>query len=308
MDTFVLFKNMLPRYTSEELAFPGVKVERIVTEKLVTFMDEYDMDITNALYLDQAEIQKKRSDMVYVARMRRLNHQPFKVSVEVTSDKAVDAVVRVFLGPKYDCMGRLISLNDKRLDMLEIDSFVYKLETGKNTIVRSSLEMHGVIEQRPWTKNILEKGFDTTGTGFKSVESWWYKSRRGFPHRLLLPLGTLGGLPLQVFVIVTPVKTSMVLPSIDLSTMKARYACRWSVCFDTMPLGFPFDREIDVTSFFTSNMKFTDVLVYRKDLSTLSNASKNVDVSDMVMKKDDLTYLDSDMLVNWSYKDIMLWS
>nr|AAB86647.1 very methionine rich hexamerin precursor [Hyalophora cecropia] len=308
MNSFEVFKNMLPSYTREELDFPGIKVERIVTEKMVTFMDEYDMDITNALYLDQAEMQKKKSDMVYVARMRRLNHQPFKVSIDVMSDKAVDAVVRIFIGPKYDCMGRLNSVNDKRLDMVEIDSFVYKLDTGKNNIVRSSLEMHGVIEQRPWTKNILEKGFDTTGSGFKSIESWWYKSRLGFPHRLLLPLGTLGGFPLQMFVIVTPVKTGMVLPSIDMSTMKARYACRWSVCFDTMPLGFPFDREIYMPTFFTNNMKFTDVWVYRKDLSTMSNTTKDVDLSDMVMKKDDLTYLDSDMLMNWSYKDVMLMS
>uniref|UniRef100_A0A2A4JMW0 Methionine-rich storage protein n=1 Tax=Heliothis virescens TaxID=7102 RepID=A0A2A4JMW0_HELVI len=308
-ETFVMFKNMLPKYTREDFDFPGVKVDRLTTDKLVTFMDEYDMDITNAVLLDDAEMKKKHSDMVVVTRMRRLNHHPFKVTVDVTSDKTVDAVVRIFIGPKYDCLGRLMSVNDKRLDMVEIDSFMYKLETGKNTIVRNSLEMHGVIEQRPWTRRILNNMVDTVGLISKTVdvESWWFKTRVGFPHRLLLPLGRRGGMPLQMFVIVSPVKTNLLLPTVDMTIMKERKTCRWSVCFDTMPLGFPFDRKIDMTHFFTNNMKFTDVLVYRKDMG-MSNSVKDIDTSDMVMKKDDLTYLDNDQLVRWSYKDVMMMS
>ncbi|XP_026736126.1 basic juvenile hormone-suppressible protein 1 [Trichoplusia ni] len=308
-DTFFLFKKMLPKYTREDFDFPGVKIEKFTTDKLTTFIDEYDMDITNAMFLDEVEMKKKRSDMTMVARMRRLNHHPFKVTVDVTSDKTVDCVVRIFIGPKYDCLGRLMSVNDKRMDMIEMDTFLYKLETGKNTIVRNSLEMHGVIEQRPWTRRILDNMIGTVGTISKTVdvESWWYKSRIGFPHRLLLPLGRRGGMPMQMFVIVTPVKTNLLLPNLDMNIMKERKTCRWSVCFDTMPLGFPFDRKIDMTHFFTRNMKFTDVMIFRKDLS-LSNTIKDVDMSDMMMKKDDLTYLDSDMLVRWSYKDVMMMS
>lgn len=308
VDTCNLFKKTLPFYTREEFGFNGVKVEHLSTDKLVTFMDEYDIDITNAVYLDKVELQKKRSDHIIVARTRRLNHHPFKVSVDVVSDKAVDAVVRIFLGPKYDCLGRLLTVNDKRMDMVEIDSFLYKLETGKNTIVRNSLEMHGVIEQRPWTRSILNRDMDTTGSGAKTIENWWYKTRLGYPHRLLLPLGRRGGLPLQMFVIVTPVRTGLLLPNIDLDTMKQRHACRWTSCIDTMPLGFPFDRKIDMTRFFTTNMKFADVFVYRKDLSMMSNTIKDVDISDMIMKKDDLTCYDTDMLTRRSYKDVMLMS
>ncbi|CAK1585075.1 unnamed protein product [Parnassius mnemosyne] len=309
VENVVLFKKLLPRYTRSEFDFPGVKVERLVTDKLVTFMDEYDMDITNALYLDESEMQKKRSDMTYVARMRRLNHHPFKVTLDVVSEKAVDAVVRIFIGPKYDCMGRLLNVNDKRLDMVEIDSFLYKLDTGKNTIVRNSIDMHGVIMDRPWTRNLFGLGTTTTTTinSDRVVDNWWYKTRLGFPHRLLLPLGRLGGLPLQMFVVVTPVREGYVLPTIDMGIMKDRRVCRWTTCIDNMPLGFPFDREIDINRFYTNNMKFADIMVFRKDLA-LSNTVKDIDLSDMVMKRDDLTYLDTDMLVRWSYKDVMLMS
>ncbi|CAF4849210.1 unnamed protein product [Pieris macdunnoughi] len=302
-----LFKLYLPKYTRNELDFPGVRVDRITTDKLVTFMDEYDLDITNALYLDEAEIQKKKSDMTFVARMRRLNHHPFKVTVDVESEKAVDAVVRVFFGPKYDCMGRLLNFNDKRHDMLEIDSFLYKLQTGKNTIVRNSIEMHGVIGDREWTRRYFDNSGDTTGAYEKIIDSYWYKTRIGFPHRLLLPRGTVGGVEMQMFVIVTPVRTGMLLPTVDVNVMKDRHACRWTVCFDTMPLGFPFDRKIDMTDFFTTNMKFTDIKIFYKDMST-SNSVKDMDTSDMILKRDDLTYYDKDMFMKWTYKDVMMMS
>ncbi|XP_050678623.1 basic juvenile hormone-suppressible protein 1-like [Leptidea sinapis] len=306
-ETAVLYKKSLPKYTRNELEFPGVKIEAITTDKLVTFMDEYDLDITNAVYLDETEIQKKKSDKIFVARMHRLNHHAFKVNIEVESEKAVDSVVRIFIGPKYDCMGRLLNNNDKRLDMVEIDSFLYKLQTGKNTIVRNSLEMHNVIPDRQWTRRFWDTTLDTTNTFDTVVDSYWYKSRVGFPHRLLLPRGTLGGLELQMFVIVTPVRTGLVLPTVDMTVMKDRRACRWTVCYDTMPLGFPFDRETDLTRFINSNMKFTDIKVYWKDMST-ANAVKHVDVSDMVMKRDDLTNMDKDMLVRMSYRDVMMMS
>ncbi|XP_034829267.1 basic juvenile hormone-suppressible protein 1-like [Maniola hyperantus] len=303
----VLFKKFLPKYTRDELDFPGVKVERIFTDKLVTFMDDYDLDITNALYLDSSEMHKKKSDFTYVARMHRLNNQPFKVTVEVMSEKAVDAVVRIFYGPKYDCMGRLLNFNDKRLDMVEIDSFMYKLDTGKNTIVRKSTEMHNIIGDRPWTRHIMDGIGDSTIGVDRVVNSYWYKSRLGFSHRLLLPLGRVGAFPMQFYVIVTPVRTGLLLPSVDINIMKERHTCRWSSCYDAMPLGFPFDREIDMTHFFTNNMKWVDVVVYRKDLAT-ANSVKDIDTSDMVMKRDDMTYLDNDMLVRWSYRDVMMMS
>ncbi|XP_049872716.1 basic juvenile hormone-suppressible protein 1-like [Pectinophora gossypiella] len=307
-DCFVLFKKMLPVYTRDEFDFPGIKVEGITTDKLVTFMDEYDVDITNAMWLDDAELKKKHSDMVFIGRKRRLNNHPFKVTIDVVSDKAVDAVVRIFLGPKFDCMGRLIGINDKRMDMFEIDSFLYKLDTGKNTIVRNSMEMHNVIGDRPMTRMIWDKVMDTTGVvSGRMVDHWWFKSRVGFPHRLLLPLGMLGGMHMQLFVIVTPVRKGLVLPMIDIDMMKDRRVCYFTTCIDTMPLGFPFDRHIDVTKFFTPNMKFHDVKIYRKDLTTM-NAVKDVDMTDMVMKRDDLTMLDSDMMVRWSYRDVMLMS
>lgn len=303
----VIFKKLMPVYTREQLDFPGVKIESITTDKLITYMDDYDMDITNAVYRNDEEFKKQQMNYLFVARQRRLNHYPFKVSIEAVSDKTVDAVVRVFLGPKYDCMGALLNLEEKRYNMLEIDTFLYKLQTGKNTIVRDSREMHHVIEDRTWARHFWDKSFardtlsmDATGAGRDELmhESWWYKSRLGFPHRLLLPLGHKGGLEMQLYVVISPVRAGVTAAAtFDTDVMKKRGACRWSVCYDMMPLGFPFDREIDSTRFFTNNMKFVDVNIYHKDLDVL-NSVKDVDTANMVLKRDDLTYtMDKDLLV-----------
>ncbi|KAA2238151.1 hypothetical protein F0L68_41555, partial [Solihabitans fulvus] len=162
--------------------------------------------------------------------------------IDVMSDKTVDAVVRIFLGPKYDCMGRLMSVNDKRLDMFELDSFMYKLVNGKNTIVRSSMDMQGFIPEYLSTRRVMESEMMPSGDGQTMVKDWWCKSRNGFPQRLMLPLGTIGGLDMQMYVIVSPVRTGMLLPTLDMTMMKDRCACRWSSCISTMPLGYPFDR------------------------------------------------------------------
>ncbi|XP_047990432.1 basic juvenile hormone-suppressible protein 1-like [Leguminivora glycinivorella] len=289
LEVFQLFKKQLPKYTLEELDFPGVKVESVSTTELVTFIDTYDMDITNAVYLNETEVRNKKSDLLFVARQKRLNNHPFKVTINVSSVKPVDAVVRVFLGPKYDVLGRITDINDKRLDMIEIDTFLCKLKSGKNSIVRNSAEFQGVIEDRPWTRPMWDASVkEKIG---KIDENWWWKARVGFPRRLLLPLGTTGGMELQLFVVVTPVHTGYNLPMVDMHVINERHYGRWSAGFDELPLGFPFDRVIDTTQFFTHNMKCVDVLVYHKEAEVPKDWEASCE------RRDDLSVLDKDLFV-----------
>jgi len=58
-------------------------------------------------------------------RMPRLNHKTFNYKFDVTSDKEQDVLVRIFLGPKYDIYGKELSLNEKRMKMIEMDKFKY---------------------------------------------------------------------------------------------------------------------------------------------------------------------------------------
>jgi hypothetical protein len=70
VDMVYLFKMRLPCYTREELYFPGVKIDNIVTDKMVTYFDDYLMDMTNAVTLTEDEHKKTTSDMKFFVRKR----------------------------------------------------------------------------------------------------------------------------------------------------------------------------------------------------------------------------------------------
>ncbi|CAH2092850.1 unnamed protein product [Euphydryas editha] len=261
----IIFKMRLPSYTHEDLYFPGVKIDNIVVDKLVTYFDDYLMDMTNAVTYNNEELKKSTSDMVFFVRKRRLNHQPFKVSLDIMSDKTVDCVVRLFLGPKEDNLGNLIELNKNRFNFVELDSFIYKLNTGKNTIVRNSIDMHNLVRDRIMTRDLWKK-METVN----DVKDLWFKDLKnyhtGFPTRLLLPKGTIGGMKMMLYAIVTPLR---LVENVDVSILDTARKdiftdFRSTVLLDKMPLGFPFDRQIDVTKFFTPNMKFLDVMIFHK--------------------------------------------
>ncbi|XP_046969561.1 basic juvenile hormone-suppressible protein 2-like [Vanessa cardui] len=262
----ILFKMRLPSYTHEDLSFPGVKIDNIVVDKLVTYFDDYLMDMTNAVTLTQDEVKKTTSDMIFYVRKRRLNHQPFKVVVDIQSDKAVDCVVRMFLGPKVDHLGRVIDLNVNRLNFVELDSFLYKLNTGKNTIVRNSIDMHNLVRDRIMTRDLWKK-IDTVTDMRDLLIKDLRNYHTGFPIRLLLPKGRVGGMQMVLYVIVTPLKLvdNVDVTMFDTTRKDLTVDFRSTVLLDKMPLGFPLDRPIDLTKFFTSNMKFLDIFIYHKE-------------------------------------------
>lgn len=106
-----------------QLGYPGVKIENVDVGKLITYYDYFDIDLDNVVNVQVAEDGQY---IDYRARQTRLNHKPFTYSIEVTSDKTTDVYVRVFLGPKYDNLGREYNINDRRHYFVEIDRFPYK--------------------------------------------------------------------------------------------------------------------------------------------------------------------------------------
>lgn len=263
IDLVHFFKLRLPSYNKEDLYFPGVKIDNVVVDKLITYFDDYLMDMTNAVTLTEEETRKAEPNMIFMARKRRLNHQPFKVTMDIVSDKAVDSVVRIFLGPKKDNFNRLIDINNNRLNFVEIDSFIYKLNTGKNTIVRDSHDMHNLVKDRIMTRDLwkkLESMNDMEDLLRKDLRNY----HTGFPTRLLLPKGNVGGLEMMFYICVTPLR---LVDNVDMSildTNRKDFIVDFgsSVLLDKMSLGFPLDRHIDIGNFFTPNMKFIDVKIY----------------------------------------------
>nr|AUO15580.1 hexamerin-like protein 1 [Gryllotalpa sp. XZ-2017] len=255
---FHQYKALLHSYTRDELIFPGVKIENVETDKLVTFVDEYVFDLNSFLAVASDEEAHKLDIRV---RQPRLNHKPFSVRVTVDSDKNTRVGVRFFLAPKYDYLGHELSLEERRQHAVEIDRFLYDLKSGKNTIERSSRDSNAVVPDQTITRVLLKKVED----GLQGREPFYVDSSHrhcGFPERLLLPKGSRQGTPFTLFVAISPFSGE------SMETHRAYVSCGAGFGYqkvDDKPLGFPLDRVIkNHEDFFVPNFYAEEVIVFHK--------------------------------------------
>ncbi|XP_046684886.1 larval serum protein 1 beta chain-like [Homalodisca vitripennis] len=89
------------------------------------------IDLYNVINYGQGE---QPQNYQYVARQPQLNHKRFNIEAKVDSDKEAEAIVRVFIGPKYNLQGQQISLEYARQYFVEIDRFITKLKSGQNNL------------------------------------------------------------------------------------------------------------------------------------------------------------------------------
>lgn len=256
------FNDQLPYYKKSEIMFDGVKITSVDIGKLVTYFDKFDSDITNAVNVEYLGLKNEKvsdlykfgkvshyngEDFVVKARQWRLNHLPFTFNLNVYSDRAVKSVVRVFLGPKYDEFNRVFDINVNRENWVLLDLFTYDLTVGNNVITRDSTEF-------TWFSKDYTTYFDlykTTMLATAEKTKWditdTTEGRYGFPDRLMLPKGKKGGMPFQFYFIVSP----YIAPTDE-------------YYIDNLPMGYPFDRKIDETVWYTPNMYYYDVNIFHK--------------------------------------------
>lgn len=157
---FQTYKSHLQPYTYNDLYFPGVKVQNVEFDRLVTYFDYFDSDITNALYVNQQEYERvyESSDYFSVkARQQRLNYKPFSYKIYVDAEQPVESVVRVYIGPKYDEYGRPYDINENRANFVLFDFFKYSLQSGNNVIERNSRQNYWYSPDRTSFQQLYSK-------------------------------------------------------------------------------------------------------------------------------------------------------
>nr|AGG40958.1 hexamerins subunit type 2 [Calliptamus italicus] len=249
---FYQYKNQLQPYSKKDLELPGVAIESIAFDKLVTFFDDFDVEINNALSFSKPEEGEKFN---FVARQYRLNHKPFYYQLKLESDKEIDSVVRVFIGPKYDALGRELSLEERKQYYVLLDIFNQKLSVGENEIKRSSNDFLLYGKEAPRYSDL----YYTTARALKGEDKFFldkFRSHFGFPHRLVLPRGTRSGLPLSVFAIVTPAVSDGKHPILERG--------------DNHAAGFPFDRHIVEFEFDVPNAHFDETFVVHRRVEDIN--------------------------------------
>ncbi|KAH8296130.1 hypothetical protein KR054_002210 [Drosophila jambulina] len=259
------FMHYLPKYTKEQLLMPGVTLKHVEVSELTTYFDLVDFDVTNMLN-DKMVFHEGKFvwDKSLFARQMRLNHKPFTYTYTIESDKVEKVVIRAFLGPKYDEFGRTFSLAENRMNFMEVDEFYYELKAGNNLITRKSNEFYWTVKDRTTYTELYYytmMAFD----GKYDFPLDISEPHCGFPDRLVLPMGWKKGMPMQMFFMVTPYHA----PAHEqFSTFDYTYSCgigSGARYVDSLPFGYPFDREIDEYEFFVPNMYFKDVSIYHAD-------------------------------------------
>ncbi|XP_046671687.1 hexamerin-like isoform X2 [Homalodisca vitripennis] len=185
------FKNQLKPYKQEQLEYPGVQVQSVNVDKLVTYLDEAEVELYNAITYQQGE---QAETYQYKARQPQLNYKPFNYNIQLTSDKDGDAVVRVFFGPQYDVQGRPFNLEQARQYFVEVERFIAKLKSGQNTIKRNSQQSSIFVDEQTGLRSLIGQVHEAQrgGQPFYIYEGH-NTQQASFPQNLLLPRGSSEG-------------------------------------------------------------------------------------------------------------------
>jgi len=152
----------LPQYKYKDVNFPEVKIDKVEVDKLVTYFDKFDAEITNTVDVEvydekapETEMKKfgrvlyyQGEDFIIKARTTRLNTVPFTYKLHVTVDTPVKGVVRCYIGPKYDEYAKAYHVNDNKENYVLLDVFPYEFTAGKNIVTRNSNEFSFFVKDR----------------------------------------------------------------------------------------------------------------------------------------------------------------
>jgi len=270
------WQTYLPHYTYDELNFKGVKIETVEIDKLVTYFDKFDSDITNVVDVEMFDKTPKTplqtfgriahyegEDFVIKARQSRLNHLPFEYKLHIQSDKAEKAVVKVFIGPKRDEYGHVFTYEENRENFYELDHYYVDLVAGKNDIVRKSEDFSWFVKDRT-TYFELYKHVMLAFNGQDKFPLDMTEAHCGFPMRLMLPKGKRGGMPFQFFFMVVPYYAPKVEQFSGFDNTLSCGVATGGRYVDNLPFGYPFNRPIDEKYWLTPNMYYYEVNIFHK--------------------------------------------
>lgn len=170
----------------------------------------------------------------------------------------------MFVGPKYDEYGNIYDIEENRENFYQLEHFIVDLVAGDNVITRNSQDFSWFVEDRT-TYFDLYKHLMSAIDGKEKFPLDMTEAHCGFPSRLMLPRGKLGGFGVQFFFMVAPYHAPGVAQFTGYDKVLSCGVGSGARNLDTLPFGFPFDREIkSYKEFMQPNMYFFDTNIYAK--------------------------------------------
>ncbi|XP_014276959.1 phenoloxidase 1 [Halyomorpha halys] len=271
-DIFAEHKNTLPRYTTQQLDFPGVRVTSVEIQtdgqngrnRLATFWQQNDINLSRGLDFSP------RGPVF--ARFTHLQHRPFTYKIQVENNGGnKTGTCRIFIAPKFDERGLPMLFRDQKNLFVELDKFTVNLKGSKNTITRKSTESSVTIPFEKTFRN-LDQGRPADGD---DLEQFNYCGC-GWPQHMLICKGNAEGFPCQLFVMISNFSDDKVDQTGKApQCMDAVSYCgiKNQVYPDKRSMGYPFDRlpraRVDtLAQFLTPNMRVVDVTVQHSNTTT----------------------------------------
>lgn len=230
------YKITLPVYTQEELAC-DVSVDSVEIHKdgrecdsLETFWEWDDVNCSRGLDF-------KSSEPLYI-RFKHLNHEEWETKITVTNKLATDTQVsvRIWCIPVHDYTHQNINLARKKNLAIEMDKYVATLKPGTQTLTRRSEDSTATIP--------FERAFPSAFNGGAQLEATVDAAYCvcGWPHHMMLPIGSMDGVQFDFFVMLTPFEKDRT-DSDDVGSDASMYCgLRNKKYPDKRAMGFPFDR------------------------------------------------------------------
>lgn len=195
-----------------------------------------------------------------LVRVRHLQHETFRYELDIlnSASSAQTGTVRIFLAPRLNEIREPFELNDQRHLFMELDKFETRLNPGRNAISRSSTQSSVTLSSAKTFSQLIAEA--------EASEEQTSSCSCGLPDHLLLPKGKPEGMSFQLVVMVTNSNEDRVTGGSGQECQDAASYCGIlnQLYPDKKPMGFPFDRRIEVASlndFKTSNMNFADLII-----------------------------------------------
>lgn len=146
------------------------------------------------------------------------------------------------------------------------------MKSGKNVIQRNSRDFwfttDDMVSARVQYEDIL-----LALEGKKEYKIDDHVEHDGFPDRLLLPKGRKGGMPFNFYVVISPYHAPQVPYGTGYDKVMSTGVGSGARRLDSWPLGYPFDRPVDETTFLSySNIHESTVLIFHKQESDINKA------------------------------------
>lgn len=137
------YQESLPAHQWNDIVLPGVQIEKVGVTKLMTYFEDFLVNLNNAgiqgtqenlvknkisktqQEQKQQETEGQQRGLNIKGLLKRLNHLPYEIEIVAQSQQNIpNAIVRVFIGPKLTHEGLPIDINTNRAEFVQLDQWV----------------------------------------------------------------------------------------------------------------------------------------------------------------------------------------